>query len=400
MVPADRWTVLAIAVVALNLRPAVVAVSPLVDTIRADTGLSAAATGLLTTLPILGFSAFALIGPILARRAGLEVTVAVALVLVSGGILVRLVPSLVALYLGSAMAGSAIAVINVLIPALIKRDFARAGPMTGAYTSCLNVGAGLASGLTVPLLHGLGWTWRQALASWGVLALVGLAAWVPVWRRRPPLLVDGVTPTHLGGFALLADPLARQVIVFLGMQSSEFYSFVAWFPTLLHSHGVSTQTGGALLAVSTVVGAAGALTVPASTGRFRTQQPLVVAVVACYLAALVGLLVAPAGGAVAWARLFGLAQGAGFALAITLVVLRSPDHRTAGALSGIAQCCGYLVAAGGPFVLGFLHDLTGGWESSFTVLVVALAPMLWGGLGAGAGGQVRHPGVWPLDVAE
>ena len=135
--------------------------------------------------------------------------------------------------------------------------------------------------------------------------------------------------------------------------------------------------------VTNITGAAAALALPVFIKRLRTQRPPVVAVTSFYFVSLLGLLVAPSAGAWVWVCVYGVAQGAGFSLALTLMVLRSPDTAVAARLSGVAQLVGYLFAATDPVLLGVVHDLTGGWEWPIVVLIVALGPMLWVGLGAG-----------------
>jgi CP family cyanate transporter-like MFS transporter len=372
----------AIVAVALNQRPAVVAVAPVLGDLRADTGLSAAQAGLLTTVPVLCFGAFAPFAPRLARRIGLETAVALSLLLLAGGIALRLFPPVALLYAGSLIVGAAIAFANVLLPAYVKREFVRPGAVMGLYSASLNVGAAAGAALTVPLATALGLGWRGGLGLWLVLALVALVLWLAVAgtgrenRRSGPDLVAG------GSWSLLRQPLARQVTAYLGLQSVQFYAVVAWLPTLLADDGVPVSQGGLLLGLANVVGAGGALVLPALAGRMRTQRPLVVVVLTAYLIGLGGLLIAPGTATVVWVLAFGIAQGSGFALALTLIVLRSPTPLTAARLGGVAQCLGYLLAAAGPFVLGWLHDLTGGWDWPLALLLVLLAPMFWAGWGA------------------
>ncbi len=170
---------------------------------------------------------------------------------------------------------------------------------------------------------------------------------------------------------------------YLALQSFQFYSYAAWLPTLLGDEGISASTAGYMLMLTNLTGAAGALVLPSFIKRLRTQRMPVVAVASFYFVSLLGLLIAPDAGAWVWVCLYGVAQGSGFSLALTLMVLRSPDSAVAARLSGVAQLIGYLVAATGPVLLGFVHDLTGGWEWPIVVLLVLLAPMLWLGLGAG-----------------
>jgi CP family cyanate transporter-like MFS transporter len=380
---ATALLVAAIVGVALNQRPAVVSVSPLLRDLRADTALSAAMAGLLTTVPVLCFGAFAPLAPRLARRVGLETAVALSLFLLAGGIALRLLPPVGALYAGSLVAGSSIALANVLLPAYVKREFARPGAVMGVYSASLNVGAALGAAVTVPLGTALGLGWRASLGMWVVVAVVALALWLPVAGTGRAHRSVGPDVAGGGSWGLLRQPLARQVTAYLGLQSVQFYSVVAWLPTLLSDAGVPVGEGGVLLGVSNVIGAAGALVAPALAGRMRTQRPLVLGVGVAYAGGLLGLALAPGTATLLWVALFGIAQGAGFALALTLIVLRSPTPLVAARLGGVAQCLGYLVAAAGPLVLGALHDLTGGWTWPALLLVVLLVPMTWVGWFAG-----------------
>lgn len=180
----SRWATLlfvaAVVAVALNQRPAVVAVAPLLGDLRADTGLSPAMAGLLTTLPVLCFGAFAPLAPGIARRIGLEPAVAASLLVLAGGIALRLLSPVAALYAGSLLVGAAIAVANVLMPAYVKREAGRPGLVMGLYSASLNVGAAVGAAATLPFAAAVGWGWRGALGTWLLLALAALALWLPV----------------------------------------------------------------------------------------------------------------------------------------------------------------------------------------------------------------------------
>jgi CP family cyanate transporter-like MFS transporter len=374
--------VAAIVAVALNQRPAVVAVAPVLGELRAETGLSSALAGLLTTLPVLCFGAFAPAAPRLARRIGLETAVAASLVLLAAGIALRLLTPIAFLFAGSLLAGAAIAFANVLLPAYVKREFTRPGAVMGLYSASLNAGAAAGAALTVPVAAALGVDWRTALGLWLVLAVAALALWLPVAGTGRAHRTSAPLPDDAGSWSLLRQPLARQVTAYLGLQSVQFYTVSAWLPTLLADAGVPAREGGLLLGFANVVGAAGALLAPAQAGRMRSQRPLILAVATAYLVGLGGLLLAPDTGTLVWVGAFGLAQGSGFALALTLIVLRSPTPLVAARLGGVAQCLGYLLAALGPLVVGALHDLTDGWTWPVILLLAALVPMTWFGWGA------------------
>jgi CP family cyanate transporter-like MFS transporter len=303
-------------------------------------------------------------------------------VLLAAGIALRLLSPVALLYAGSLLAGAAIALANVLLPAYVKREFRRPGAVMGLYSASLNVGAAAGAALTVPLAAALGLDWRAALGLWLALAVAALALWLPVAGTGRAHRRSGPLPEGTGSWSLLRQPLARQVTTYIGLQSVQFYSLGAWLPTLLADAGLPVREGGLLLGLANLVGAAGALAAPALAGRLRTQRPIVAAVATAYAVGLGGLLIAPDTGTLLWVSTFGLAQGAGFALALTLIVLRSPTPLMSARLGGVAQCLGYLLAAAGPPVLGGLHDVTDGWTWPVVFLLAALVPMTWAGWGA------------------
>jgi MFS transporter, CP family, cyanate transporter len=362
---------LAIVLAALNLRPAVVAVSPLLGEIRADEGLSGAAAGLLTTLPVLCFGVLAPVAPVLARRWGLERVLFGSLVVLCAGFAVRLVPTTGALFAGTVVAGSAIGLANVLLPALVKRDFAdRVGLMTGLYSMSLSGGAALAAGLTIPVADAVGLDWRGALAVWGVLAVAGAAVWAPRALRADVL---EPTPFRAGTGLPVArsvwrSPLAWAVTVVMGTQSLSFYATNAWLPEIFVGLGRTAEAGGWLLALGNMVGIAGAFVTPVLAGRMQRQRGIGVLLVVLVAGGLLGLVLAPAWGPL-WVVLIGLGQGGGISLVLTLMALRARDAEQTSELSGMAQSAGYVLAAFGPLGVGLAHDASGSWTLPLLLLV-------------------------------
>ncbi|QJW37443.1 CynX/NimT family MFS transporter [Cellulosimicrobium protaetiae] len=372
--PLGLGAVLAIVLAALNLRPAVVAISPLLGEIRLDEGLSATAAGVLTTLPVLCFGLLAPVAPVLARRWGLERALFVSLVVLCVGFALRLVPETWGLFAGTVVAGCAIGLGNVLLPALIKRDFAdRIGLMTGLYSMALSGGAALAAGLTLPVAAAAGLDWRGALATWGVLAVLGVLVWVPRALRPDPA---GSTAFGAGAgaarSAVWRSPLAWAVTVVMGMQSLSFYAVNAWLPEIMVAQGWTPEAGGWLLALCNLAGILGSFVTPVLAGRMRRQRGIGVVLVVLVGTGLLGLALAP-GAAALWVVLVGLGQGGGISLALTLMALRARDAAHTSELSGMAQSAGYLLAATGPLGLGLAHDATGAWTLPLLLLVAAAA---------------------------
>ncbi|MEU7132921.1 MFS transporter [Streptomyces sp. NPDC046261] len=389
---------LGIVLASLNMRAALAGVSPLMGEIGDHFHLAAAASSLVTTIPLVFMGLGSIVAPRLARRWGTEAVLCGALVLLAAGILLRVAPPVVALFVGCALVGTAIALLNVLMPGLVKRDFPdRAASMTALYSTTLILGATGAAASSVPLETALG-GWQGSLASWALLAAVAALVWLPqaVLGRRDARssaataatsAMSATAPAPRQSAAdepsLTRSPLAWQVTLMMGTQSLIAYVCIAWMPTIFTDHGMSKSQAGIIYAFYTLVQMAGSFVVPMLSGRMRDQRVLAVAVVALMTAGVTGLLTAPVAGAWVWATLMGVAQGGLLGLALTLMVLRTRDAHTAARLSGMAQTWGYLLASVGPFAIGAVHQATDGWTLPVALLLVACAALLFLGLGAG-----------------
>ena len=376
---------LAILLLAANLRPAITSVAPLIERIRADAGVSNGVAGLLTALPLLAFAALSPVAPRLSRRFGAERALIGSMLALCGGIVLRSLGTGAApLLAGTSILGAAIAVGNVLLPGLVKREFpGRTGAVTSAYTVALGTSAAVAAGASVPLTRLLGPGWQAPLALWAAPALLAAVAWVPLLRRDG----RGAGPSEPHPAAPVANlwrsPLAWQVTAFMGLLSIGYYATLTWLPEILREGGVGAEEAGWLLALSQAVAIPAMFAAPVVAGRRLSQQGVVAASVALSAAGVLGLLLFGAGGGILWVTLLGLGQGACFSLALTLFALRAADPEQAAALSGMAQSFGYLLAAFGPPVFGVLRDATGSWTVPLALLLVVTACLLAAGLGAG-----------------
>lgn len=379
--PTSRpWLLLlGLVLVALNLRPALSSLSPLLSEVSASLGLSAARAGLLTTLPVLCLGLFAPLAPLLARRFGAERVVLGILLTLAGGILLRSAFGEVGLFVGSLIAGASIGIIGVLLPGIVKRDFARqAGAMTGVYTMALCLGAALAAGASVPLSDSFGNRWSIGLGFWMVPALLAALCWLPQIGQK-----HGAHRVAYRVKGLLRDPLAWQVTLYMGLQSSLAYIVFGWVPSILIDRGLSATDAGLALSGSIIVQLLSALTAPWLATRGKDQRLAIVVVMLLTLGGLMGCLYAPLDGLWGWAILLGLGQGGTFSLALTLIVLRSRDAHVAANLSSMAQGFGYTLASLGPLAVGLIHDWTGGWAATGWVFAVIGLGAIVAGLGAG-----------------
>ncbi|ECG7007647.1 CynX/NimT family MFS transporter [Salmonella enterica subsp. enterica] len=362
-----------ILMIATTLRVTFTGAAPLLETIRSDYGLSTAQTGLLTTLPLL---AFALVSPLaagIARRFGMERSLFAAMLLICAGIALRSLPSATLLFAGTAIIGCGIALGNVLLPGLIKRDFSQhVARLTGAYSLTMGTAAALGSALVVPLaLHGFGW--RGALLMLMLFPLLALLIWLPQWRTTRSANLSSSRALHERG--IWRSPLAWQVTLFLGLNSLIYYVIIGWLPTILISHGYSEAQAGSLHGLLQLATAAPGLAIPLILHRFNDQRWIAALVSLLCAVGAAGLWFVP-GQAVIWTLLFGFGSGATMILGLTFIGLRASSAHQAAALSGMAQSVGYLLAACGPPVMGKLHDASGSWYlplSGVTVLAIIMA---------------------------
>jgi MFS transporter, CP family, cyanate transporter len=363
-----------IAALAFNLRGAITSLPPVFPELSAQLHLSPVAIAALAATPVLCFGVFAFVAAPLARRFGEERVLLASLVLLAAGLLARGALPGALLYHGTVLASGAIAVMNVLLPSLVKRRRPdQAGLLIGVYLLCLAAGAILGSLIAVPLYQSSGGSARLTLGLWALPALAAALAWLPQWRFRTT--PDGPDGSPSGGPPLVKvsrHVLAWQVMGFMGLQSLIYYAALSWLPILLRDRGAGAEHAGGLLALMNFGNAVTALLAPVLAQRARDQRWQIAATVAVSAAGLAGLWFAPLSGAAAWTLLFGLGQGAALGLAIYFTAARAPDPVTSASLSAFTQGGAYLVATAGPLAVGFLHAVTGAWTVPVLVMLVVI----------------------------
>ena len=367
---------------AANLRPALTSVGPLFETIRTSLGLSHAVAGLLPTLPLLifaGLSLFARNG----EAFGIEKTLAWCLALVTAGIALRSEGSIAALFAGTAIFSAGIAVANVLMPSLIKRDYPnQVGGMTTAYVMVMTLTGAFATGFAVPLAGRLDGGWRSSLAIWAVFAVLALLVWLPQTRSKRTAAVASQLDSNAVTKPIWQSALAWQVTVFMGIQFLIYFVTIGWIPPYLISLGVPAAETGWLLSLYQLVGFAVGVAAPPLLRYGRDQRLLAMTASLVTALCILGLLVAPRVAAL-WLALCGASFGITFILAFAFIGLRTTDFRRAASLSAMAQAAGYLIAAIGPAAFGWLHDLTAGWTVPMLSFAAVAAMQAVAGFGAG-----------------
>jgi CP family cyanate transporter-like MFS transporter len=374
-----------ITVLAFNLRAAITGVPPVFPELASRLHLSSASVAVLAAAPVLCFAVFAPAAAPLSRRFGEERVLLAAAVLLAAGLLLRGAAPGALLFPGTVLAAASIALMNVLLPSLVKRRWpARAGLLIGIYLFSLCAGAILGSLVAVPVFQASGGSVPLVLGLWALPALAAALVWLPQSRYRP---APGGAARSLRGkphhVKVSRHLLAWQVMVFMGLQSLTYYATLSWLPILFRDRGAGAVTAGSLLALMNLGNAVTALLMPVLAHRVRDQRALVAVAMLASMGGLAGVWLAPVGTGAAWTLLLGLGQGATLGLAIYFTTARAPGPVAAASLSAFTQGGGYLLATTGPLLVGFLHSATGGWAAPMiALLAVFTAELLAGWLGA------------------
>lgn len=369
----------AVALVSVNLRPGASSVGPVLEELRTGLGMSAAVAGAVTGLPGLVFGLAGGVAVAFARRVGMTAGIAIGLAAAALGLLVRVTTDDVTVFLLLTVLGLAgMAVGNVLVPAWIKAHGHAVALMT-VYGTGLVVGATLSSLATAPITGAAG-SWRAGLGTRGLLAAlaVPLWGWLAVRERRSPAEHE-VSGDAAPSGRIIHSPTAVALTVLFGVQSMHAYVQFGWLPQVYRDAGISPSHAGALQALLSGVGIAGALVLPTVIARGRGLRALAVSFGVLLALGYTGLVVAPATLPWLWALMLGY-SGLAFPTAIALIAARTRHPTVTAQLSGFVQPVGYALAAIGPFLVGLVHEATGGWTLVLVLLALTSVPLTVAGV--------------------
>lgn len=377
--------IVGVILVAFNLRPAITAVGPLIGLIDADLDLPGWSLGILTSLPLIGFAVMSPVAPILGRKYSNEMVLIGGMVFLGIGIIIRSVPIVPFLFGGTLLIGVGIAVANVLLPGILKERFPDNVPlMTGVYSTAMGLMAALASGISIPLASLDNSSWELSLGVWLVPALLAILVWVYFVKRRRSANEVEVHYIPASEVRMWRSRLAWEVSIFLGLQAFFYYVIITWLPTILQANGVSSESAGWLLSYAQLIGLPIGFLLPVLAGKLKSQSILTAGISLLALIGSAGLLFEGSNIIMMISvTIVGIATGGLFPLALAFLGMRASNARHAAELSGMAQALGYFLAALGPIVMGFLHDIAMGWHLPLVVLMVVLVIMLFAGYGAG-----------------
>lgn len=370
--------VVAVVLVSVNLRPGASSPGPVLEEVRQGLGMSAGLAGAMTGLPGLCFGLVGALAVPFARRVGMTAGIAIGLTAAAAGLLLRVTTGSVPVFLlltVVALAGMAVG--NVLVPAWIKVHGHAVVLMT-VYGTGLVVGGTIGALATAPVTAATG-SWQTGLGTWGLLLLLALPLWAWLWLREHRSPAEHSVSAEAPSGRVLHSPTAIALTVLFGVQAMHAYVQFGWLPQIFRDAGISPSSAGALQALLSSVGILGALAMPTVIARGNGLRPLMVSFGVMLFLGYAGLLVAPATVPWLWALLLGL-SGLAFPTAISLITARTRHPSVTAQLSGFVQPVGYALAAIGPFVVGLVHEVTGGWSLVIALLALTAVPLTLAGL--------------------
>ncbi|MDR3525499.1 MAG: MFS transporter [Acetobacteraceae bacterium] len=365
-----RWPVaLAILLIAFNLRPAVASLSPVLSEVMATTGMTASEASLLSMIQVVFLGVFAASVPWLVRRIGLERAALLVIFAVTIGSILRGLGSVPSLWLGGLIACAGIGAGNVLMPGLMKRDFAdRIALMSGLYSMQICLGGTIPIGATAPLRNLFAGSWPWALEFWALPAVLSLAYCAILWRRAAGAEpVRSVAPT----LSLIRSPLAWNVTLYMGLQSALAYSAMSWLAPIMRSRGDDPVTAGFVASWALIVQVAISLFAPMLAARLKRQSVPAAVAICLTSSGFLGLVYGDISLQWVFASVMGTGMGGCFGIAVLMMVMRAPNAAVAARLSAMAQTGGYCLASFGPLLIGVVHDWTGDWSGAAAVVMFA-----------------------------
>ena len=382
-----RWAfiaaVCALMFAAANLRGGLVIIGPLVTDIRATLNITAASFGVLMSLPLICFSLFALLVPWITHKIAPMQVVALALGIITAGAAARLIEHYPAMVIGTLGLGIGIAVLNVLVPALVKGLFPQQSSwLTGLYTLVLTLGAGLGILTAIPL-RDLYQDWHTPLLAWTLMPLMALLLWLPMLKVK----FQTNASTHIST-SVWQLPKAWSLALFMGLQSTHFYILATWLPRIFMDAGLTDANAGLMTAIFTLCGLPGALLAPVIAAKLQSQRLMILIISTIGAIGVIGLMVAPAEGRYLWVICLGTFGGASLSLSLALIAMKSNGMRQATALSAMVQSIGYLLASIAPSLIGALYDAYHQWTVPLTLLLVMLVGQTIAGWPIGGAGKV------------
>lgn len=356
------------------MRAPVTCVGPVTEILRESLRMDYVTYGVLSSLPVFCFGFFGFVTPFLFSRVKTKHALSFVLALLSIGLLLRFIESIPALMLGTLFIGASIAMLNTVIPVILRRFFPdKVSLALGIFTAATAVSSFAGAFLAIPLKE-ITNSYTCSLSLWIIFSAPAAIFWFLSSNKELPCFSRNeeektkIKPK----FNLLA---LLSVVLTMSFQSLFVYSLIAWLPALLMSRGMSAVNAGNALALVLVLAFFSSLLISLFIRTVGGEKKLSILLsLLCFLA--VPFWFADGIWPFVGSLIMAIPHGARFSLALILIAKKAKSLPEMLLLSSLSQGVGYTLAATGPFICGLLYTGNGDWTN--VLIFLALAIIVWG----------------------
>ncbi|MFL1997171.1 MFS transporter [Lysinibacillus irui] len=371
------WSVFSLFILSMNLRASITSISPVLKNIQMDLHMSSAVVSLLTALPVFCMGIFAPLAGKLSERWGIELTIALSVLLIGVSTALRLIASSPVLLLVTAiLSGIGIAITGPLISGYIKKHFPRSSSsMIGVYSAGMGIGASLSAGLVVPVMHAFHQSWNAALAIWSVFALAGVLVWIPIIKKskqsQPTKNESGSQKSRLPW----GNRYVWLLMIMFGLQSGVYYSLATWLAPKVQDVGYSDAYAATTVTVFSVMQMICSFIIPIIINNSTKRKPWMLL---CALSSFTGIFMLIIGGIspVFCATLAGIGAGGLFPLAMILPLDATSTPKEASDWTAMIQFGGYIISGIIPMLVGVIKDITNTFDVALIALLFTLVVLM------------------------
>jgi len=363
-----HFELIALLAIAGCIRSPITSIGPQINAIRGSQNLGIVQFGFLTAIPVI---CFALAAPLpslrVFRKIKTEQLIVFALLALAAATIFRTLGSNSLLFGSTVILGISIAILNIVTPALVRRDYPKKiTTVMPIYSAVLALMASLGAGLSIPIATYFNDNWKFGISVWAIPAILVALIWIPLLRKAQPM-----PDSHENHFKeLLRSKKAWLVSLYMGVQSAIFYTQVAWMPKILIDKNYSAAEAGALFGLSTLCGFALTLILPLVFSRGEDLKRAILATSIPGIAGFIALNYLSNRWTIPALILISTTHAA-LPLALGLIAMKSPSVGATSHLSSMAQGIGYCIAAVFPILIGYTYSATSDWLIA-TYLIAAL----------------------------
>ncbi|KXH82078.1 MFS transporter [Sporosarcina sp. HYO08] len=351
--------------------------------IQADFNFSYSTASLLITIPDFLMGILALTTPWLARRYGRNTVILFALLLLTFSTIARVFsPNTFSLLLTTVGVGAGIAIVGTLMGGFIKLKFpTKAALLMGIYTTALSLGTAVSAGTTGIIASNADSGWRLASGIWAVPGVLAIIAWIVViLQGRKDNSVSKETST--AGIKLpIRNRTAWMIALYFGCVNFLFYALISWTSLMYQELGKSVTVSGFILLTFTVVFML-ANPIFGWLSKSLDRRGWLAASSVLAIVGLIAIAIGPNLAPFIFISIFAFGLGGAFTLSMTLPLDNTNTVEESNDWNAFVLTVGYLIAATGPFLVGFMRDISGDFSSSIwllvgvTILMLVLTPFL------------------------